>query len=197
MQDVIRECGKYFANLLRTARVGAEHLIVSMSEKVDSGDLLSENEYARLCDAYRCLHLIESNAIQSSKVKARCTKVNDLHANSECFFDFLHAKCAKSAISLLEFDGQTLRDGNSIADACTQHFGKLFASSDAMDDAWFSSLQESLAHTPRVLDSRAADVCEKYITEEEVFFVLTSLKNGKAPGMDGLTKEFILSFWSS
>ncbi|KAH7423061.1 hypothetical protein KP509_12G037700 [Ceratopteris richardii] len=197
IQDVIRECGKYFANILRTSRVGAEHLIVLMSEKVDSGELLSENDYARLCDAYRCLHLIESNAIQSSKVRARCTEVNDLHANSECFFDFLRTKRAKSTISLLQFDGQTLRDGNSIADACTQHFGKLFAATYAMGDAWFSSLQESLAHTPHVLDSRTADICEKPIREEEVFLALGSLKNGKAPGMDGLTKEFILSFWSS
>ncbi|KAH7281705.1 hypothetical protein KP509_36G059500 [Ceratopteris richardii] len=197
MQDVIRECGKYFVNVLKTAKVGAEHIIVLMSEKIDSGELLSERDYNRLCDAYRCLQLIENNAIESSKARAKCVEVNDLHANSKCFFDFLRTKRAKSAISSLEVDGQLLCDGNSIALACTEHFEKLFAASHTMDDAWFSYLKESLDYTPQVLDTRAAEALEKHITEEEVFIALCSLKNGKAPGMDGLTKEFVISFWPS
>ncbi|KAH7276962.1 hypothetical protein KP509_39G028200 [Ceratopteris richardii] len=147
MQDVIRDCGKYFANTLRAVKVEAEHLIFLMTEKVDSGQLLSERDHAQLCNAYRCLHLIENNAIQS----------------------FL----------------------------CTEHFEKVFAASFSASDAWFMAIQESLAYTPKIIDSRTADNCEKSITEEEVLMALQSLKNGKAPGLDGLTKEFVLAFWSS
>ncbi|KAH7373792.1 hypothetical protein KP509_17G075200 [Ceratopteris richardii] len=197
MQEVIRECGKCFAAALAKGKVEAEQMILCMSTKVDSRKLLSEAEYMRLCDAYRCLQIIENNAIQSSKVRARYTKVNDLHANSKCFFDSLRTKRFKDTITTIETDGLTLHDGNIIAEFCSLHFKKLFAASFAEDDAWFSSLQDSLEFTPQMIDSHMADACEKGITEEEVFLALQSLKNGKAPGIDGITKEFMAAFWPS
>ncbi|KAH7352140.1 hypothetical protein KP509_19G031800 [Ceratopteris richardii] len=197
MQGVIRDSGKYFTVILTKAKVEAERLILLMTEKVDSGQLLSHVEYMRLCDAYRCLEIIENNAIQSSKVRARCMEVNDLHANSKCFFDLLRVKSLKGAITVLETNGLTLRDNNSIAATCTRHFQNVFASSYKTDDDWFSSLQDSLLYTPQNLDSLMASNCEKGITEEEVFMALQSLKNGKAPRMDGLTKEFVIVFWPS
>ncbi|KAH7444211.1 hypothetical protein KP509_02G069700 [Ceratopteris richardii] len=42
-----------------------------------------------------------------------------------------------------------------------------------------------------------AAACEASITGGEIFLALGSLKNGKVPGLDGLTKEFVLAFWSS
>ncbi|KAH6557365.1 hypothetical protein KP509_1Z119400 [Ceratopteris richardii] len=197
MQEVIRECGKCFAAALAKGKIEGEQMILYMSAKVDSGKLLSEAEYMRLCDAYRCLQVIENNAIQSSKVRARYTEVNDLHANSKCFFDSLRTKRFKDTITTIETDGLTLHDGNSIAEFCSMHFKKLFAASFAEDDAWFSSLRDSLEFTPQMIDSHMADACEKGITEEEVFLALQSLKNGKAPGIDGITKEFVAAFWPS
>ncbi|KAH7430486.1 hypothetical protein KP509_08G000900 [Ceratopteris richardii] len=69
MQGVIRDCGKYFIVTLTKAKVEAERMVCLITKKVDSGQLLSELGYMRLCDAYRCLQLIENNAIQSSKVR--------------------------------------------------------------------------------------------------------------------------------
>ncbi|KAH6558748.1 hypothetical protein KP509_1Z047500 [Ceratopteris richardii] len=57
MQGVIRDCGKYFSNVLGAAKVEAQHIILSLTEKVDMGILLSLKEYSRLCDAYNCLHI--------------------------------------------------------------------------------------------------------------------------------------------
>ncbi|KAH6556066.1 hypothetical protein KP509_1Z207400 [Ceratopteris richardii] len=162
MQEVIRECGKCFTSALAKDKIEVEQMILCMSTKVDSGKLLSETEYMRLCDAYRYLQIIENNAIQSSKVRARYTEVNDLHANSKCFFDLLRTKRLKDTIITIETDGLTLHDGNSIAELCSMHFKKLFAASFAEDDA-----------------------------------CLQSLKNGKAPGIDGITKEFVAAFWPS
>ncbi|KAH7373070.1 hypothetical protein KP509_17G035600 [Ceratopteris richardii] len=194
MHDVIRDCGKYFSNVLKAAKVEAEHVILSLTEKVDMGHLLSERDYSRFSNAYRCLHFAENNAIHSAKVRARCVDVNDLHAISKCFFDFLRAKRVANIISFLEIEDKELRDGNSIADACSNHYKNLFAASYSTNDSWFAALHETLAHTPQCLDSRRAADCETSITEEEIFLALGSLKNGKAPGLDGLTKEFLLAF---
>ncbi|KAH7441137.1 hypothetical protein KP509_03G026800 [Ceratopteris richardii] len=197
MQDVIRNCGKFFSNVLKSAKLEAEQIILTMTEKVDAGQLLSDKEYDKLCDAYACLQIIENNAIQSAKIRARCTEVTDLHANSRCFFDFLRAKHFRLHISMLETHSLYLRDGDSIVAYCSDHFRNLFAATYKSDEAWFTSLQDLLAFTPQKLDSHIAAACEKSISEEEVFMALKLLKNGKAPGMDGISKEFVLAFWPS
>ncbi|KAH7433733.1 hypothetical protein KP509_07G083200 [Ceratopteris richardii] len=179
MKDVIRDCGKYFSNVLKGAKVEAEH-VISLTEKVDMGFLLDQREYLRLCDAYRCLHFAENNAIHFAKVRARCMEVNDLQASSKCFFDFLRAKRAANTISLLE--------------ACSNHFKNLLAASYSTDDSWFAALHDALMHTPQCLDSRMAAACETSITEEEIFFALGSLKNGKAPGLDEINGRLSTPF---
>ncbi|KAH7388305.1 hypothetical protein KP509_16G069300, partial [Ceratopteris richardii] len=190
LQDVIRECGIAFSRILNAPKHEAQQLISFMAERVDSR-LLSQGEYAQFCKAYKCLELIENQAIKSSKVRAKCTQVNDLRANSECFFDFLGFKHLKDKISHLEVDGSIINDGNAIAPICSEHFQNLFAASYKSDDAWFEALHASLAYTPQLLDSEIAALCEKAISEEEVYMTLQSLKNGKAPGLDGITKEFV------
>ncbi|KAH7352701.1 hypothetical protein KP509_19G059100 [Ceratopteris richardii] len=197
MQEVIRDCGKLFSKTLQSARIEAENIISLMTDKIDCGHILAGEEYDRLCKAYRCLEVLENHAIQASKVKARCMEVNDLHANSKCFYDFLRAKRLKDTISQLEVDGNKINDGNSMAACCVEHFQKLFAASYSLDDAWFTSIHESLKYTPSTLDFNTAAACEKSISEEEVCMALQSLKNGKAPGIDGITKEFVITFWPS
>ncbi|KAH7440001.1 hypothetical protein KP509_04G087100 [Ceratopteris richardii] len=197
LQDVIRDCGKFFSKVLNSAKCEAQQLIYIMTEKVDVGIVLSDNEYIHLCKAYKCLELIENQVIHSSKVKARCTEVNDLHANSKCFFDFLRIKRLKDMISQLHLDGLVLNDGNSMATTCSEHFMKLFGASYKSDEAWFDSLHESLMYTPQNVDSHMEAACEKNFSEEEVYIVLQSLRNGKDPGLDGITKEFVMAFWPS
>ncbi|KAH7424375.1 hypothetical protein KP509_11G005100 [Ceratopteris richardii] len=75
MQDLIRDCGKYFSNVINSAKSEAQKIILFMTEKIDIGQLLSNTEYSRLCDAYTCLQLIENNAIQSAKIRERCAEV--------------------------------------------------------------------------------------------------------------------------
>ncbi|KAH7425153.1 hypothetical protein KP509_11G042000 [Ceratopteris richardii] len=167
LQVVIRDCGKYFSKVLNSAKCEAKQIIFTMTEKVDAGIMLSDNEYAHLCKAYKCLEFMENQAIQSSKVKARCMEVNDLHANSKCFFDFLRIKRLKDTISQLHMHGSVLTDGNSMAATCSEHFRKLFAASYRSDEAWFDSLHESLRYTPQNVDSHMAASCEKSISEHE------------------------------
>ncbi|KAH7306700.1 hypothetical protein KP509_22G026000 [Ceratopteris richardii] len=194
-QDVIRDCGIVFAKILNSAKHEAQHLISLMAEKVDSRKLLSAGEYEQFGKAYKCLELIENQAFKSSKITARCTEVNDLHANSKFFFDFLRVKHLKDTISHLEVDGLIIYDGNAIHAICSKHFQNLFEASYKSDDTWFEALHASLAYTPQLLDSQLAATCERSITEEEVCMALHSLKNGKAPGLDGITKEFVTAFW--
>ena len=38
-------------------------------------------------------------------------------------------------------------------------------------------------------------MCNEKITENECYVSLSSFKNNKSPGNDGLTKEFFMTFW--
>ena len=47
-----------------------------------------------------------------------------------------------------------------------------------------------------VLSSMQQDFCEKDITTDELLKTLKSFKKNKSPGLDGLSAEFFLKFWS-
>ena len=46
------------------------------------------------------------------------------------------------------------------------------------------------------LNSEEMLSCEGNLTEQEIYKLLTSFKNNKSPGNDGLTKEFYCCFWN-
>ena len=48
----------------------------------------------------------------------------------------------------------------------------------------------------RVLSEDEADSCEGEILEDELTQALKNMKLNKAPGSDGLTTEFYVTFWS-
>ena len=48
---------------------------------------------------------------------------------------------------------------------------------------------------PTTLTEEKQKQCEGKLTQKEIWDSLTSMKNGKTPGNDGLTKEFYLAFF--
>ena len=50
-------------------------------------------------------------------------------------------------------------------------------------------------NTPTLTEEKQKQ-CEGKLTQKEIWDSLTSMKNGKTPGKDGLTKEFYLAFFS-
>ena len=40
-------------------------------------------------------------------------------------------------------------------------------------------------------------LCEKDLTEKDLYKPLRSMQNDKSPGNDGLTKEFMKRFWTN
>ena len=50
-------------------------------------------------------------------------------------------------------------------------------------------------NTPQLSEAEHVS-CEGSLTERECWEVLTSMKNGKSPGNDGLTKEFYVCFFN-
>ena len=51
----------------------------------------------------------------------------------------------------------------------------------------------SQVNTPRLSPNyKEKGICERKLTLQECWHALSSMKNGKSPGNDGLTKEFIL-----
>ena len=56
--------------------------------------------------------------------------------------------------------------------------------------------QEDLDLNISSLNSEEMLSCEGNLTEQEIYKLLTSFKNNKSPGNDGLTKEFYWCFWN-
>ena len=47
------------------------------------------------------------------------------------------------------------------------------------------------------INSKFFSICEKDLTEKELFDALKGMENSKTPGNNGLTKEFYECFWTN
>ncbi|XP_044170625.1 uncharacterized protein LOC122954675 [Acropora millepora] len=98
-------------------------------------------------------------------------------------------------IWLLNSDGAEITDANNILEEVYNFY------SDLYDEKTES--QTNATHCPFLMDSLTIPklnddmrkICDGQLTYSECFKVLSTFENNKAPGNDGLSKEFYLFFW--
>ena len=50
--------------------------------------------------------------------------------------------------------------------------------------------------TTTTISAAQKDKCEGVVVESELLYALKQMKNGSAPGCDGITVEFLKMFWA-
>ena len=89
---------------------------------------------------------------------------------------------------------QQITDISKTNNHTLQFYQNLFKEKQSNSENRFNSLLNDLNILS--LNSEEMLSCEGNLTEQEIYKSLTSLKNNKAPGNDGLTKEFYCCFWN-
>ena len=77
---------------------------------------------------------------------------------------------------------------------CVKFYEKLYESKRGADEDDILDFL-STKNIP-TLNNSERESCNQEITVQECFESLSSFKNNKSPGNDGLTKEFYIVFWS-
>ncbi|KAF4135669.1 Reverse transcriptase (RNA-dependent DNA polymerase) [Phytophthora infestans] len=124
----------------------------------------------------------------------------DLHLSERAtsyFFRAPQSDCLRSPITALtQEDGTVTDDQDAIATGHRQFWGRIFqsTSSDLRDQRTATykplKLAKLLRDTTTRLDAQQQAMLDAPITANDLFWAITTSKNGKAPGPDGLPIEY-------
>eukprot|EP00745_Piridium_sociabile_P036415 TRINITY_DN6533_c0_g2_i5.p1 TRINITY_DN6533_c0_g2~~TRINITY_DN6533_c0_g2_i5.p1 ORF type:complete len:740 (-),score=40.77 TRINITY_DN6533_c0_g2_i5:39-2090(-) len=127
--------------------------------------------------------------------RARIKWIEEGEQNSKFFLSLEKSRANAKIISSLHLDnGKVITSQNDILTAQKEHFQTLYSESTHCGD--LTSVDDFLGNckVPK-LDREDQESCEGMVLAEEATSSLKMLKNGSAPGRDGLTTEFYKCFW--
>ena len=136
-------------------------------------------------------HLDEN--FQRAKIKSRASCISGEEQPSSAFFKLLATDLAAKHISAVrDHTGLVISDPKGINKVYENYYRNLFASKDT-DPLVQTTLLENISHTtPTELN----ETLSAPLSGKELRTALRGMKNNRAPGSDGLTKEFYHTFWS-
>ena len=133
---------------------------------------------------------------ESARTRARIKWIDEGEQNSKFFLNLEKSRANAKIISSLQLEnGNIITDQQDILEAQRTHFQNLYSNynqSDNLPNDIDDFLFECNIPT---LNEEDQESCEGMILSSEATSALNMLKNGSAPGKDGLTIEFYKFFW--
>ena len=99
-------------------------------------------------------------------------------------------------IKLRRTTGEATTNQREVLQEQVIYYKNLYNRSPIVDDIGEATSRFVLNEDMPTLDEYDAAICEGKVTLEETTAVLKKMKNGSAPGNDGITTEFMKFFWS-
>ena len=135
---------------------------------------------------------IDSVAAEGARIRSRIRWAEEGESSSSFFFRLEKRNGAQDWISAMQNqDGSLASSISDICDSWVTFYIDLFRSSPTDLDVQRRLLDQLSSILP---DSEALR-CEGHLTESEVHQALLGMAKGKAPGSDGLSAEFYVTFW--
>ena len=115
--------------------------------------------------------------------------------STQYFFSLEKFNYIKKQVRKLILDnGETVTTDREIMKESVKFYEKLYELKRGADE---DDILDFLSNKNiSTLNNSERESCDQEITVQECFESLSSFKNNKSPGNDGLTKEFYIVFWS-
>lgn len=158
----------------------------------------SDNEILqqRFLQTKQKLDILQIEKARGAQVRARQKWIEEGEKNTAFFCSLEKSKRTKNTMTKLrKQSGELITDQHKILEEQVNFYENLYnqeteASNIERDTEMF--LENIIKPT---LSDNNANLCEGQINLEEMSMALSKLKNGSAPGCDGLTTEFYKFFW--
>ena len=145
------------------------------------------------------LEVIDMQHTKWAQIRARVKWIEEGEENTKYFCSLEKNRSKKDTITRLENEqGELITDQAGLLQEQVNFYKQLYnhhtdnTGTDIRDDV--NNFVEGLEF-PKLTDNESL-ACEGLISYEEATEAIKSMKNGSAPGCDGLTIEFIKFFWN-
>jgi len=154
-----------------------------------------ENVHVRKQILENKLNEIYIRAAKGAQLRSKANYIEKGEISMKYFKDLEKIHQRNNVIECIENeDGDEIYENVQILNECCNFYKKLFKSQEISE----KSIDEYITQTemPRLSDIEK-ELCDKEITENEVYEAIASLKTSKSPGIDGLSPEFYKKHWEN
>ena len=163
--------------------------ISKLMELRNAGGQIDEDLLKQMQNKQR---LFFQNRAEAFKFRCHREKWESDEKCSPYFFRQSKAQAKRRRIvSVLNVSDEEINDPDGMAEVISGHFSKFFLA-EKVDYKKGTTLLDNI---DRFIPKDLRTDLDKDFTLEEILKATTSLKNGKVPGIDGITKELYIIFW--
>ena len=127
-------------------------------------------------------------------VRSKAKWIEQGEKNSSYFYSLEKRRQTKICITKLNQNGNIIQDTKKITEEECQFYSNLYKKKFQSDDC--DAFMESVNENVTKLTDEDKLLLDKDVTLIEIETALKQMKNGKSPGIDGLSIEFFKTFWS-
>ena len=159
-------------------------------------DIKDSNKYSDKKEVTNLQKLIKDfyeNQTNAAKIRSRIKYFEDGEKSTKFFLNTEKRNASDKTWNKIKCrDGTYKTDIHSILNEQVNFYQTLFTSNgyDNIEAEYF------LQNIERKLSEQEKLHCDRDITEDEIFKVITQLKLNKSPGDDGIVSEFYVTYWS-
>lgn len=157
----------------------------------------SQNEYL-LSQYLKLKQKLEINNLEKARgaqIRARVKWIEQGEKNTKFFLNLEKIRARQNTITRLKLSsGQLITNQGQILEEQVKYYQNLY-SQETNENSELLVNDFLVNEKFPCLEDNEADYCETEITLKEATYALASMKNGSAPGNDGITVEFIKFFW--
>lgn len=133
---------------------------------------------------------IEEEKCRGAKIRSRAKNTVEGERSTKFFFEFEKSRKHAELIKSILKDGKVVKEKQGILKEVKDFYTTLFKK----DNINVKDEEYLLNQIQVQVNEEDKRMCDKDINEEEIEEVIDQLKNGKSPGLDGLTSEFYKVF---
>jgi exonuclease III len=150
----------------------------------------TDNTHQLLETAKKELENHNKELLAGSVFRSKCEWAEHGEKNSKFFLNLEKFNYSNKNITMLEINKKQVTDEKIILSEIKNYYEKLYSSN--MTD--HTKMENILEGIPRLTDTQKS-LTKGLITYDECLKSLKSMKNGKTPGLDGISADFYKFFW--
>ena len=137
------------------------------------------------------LEIIDTARVASIIFRAQAKWVKEGEQNSKYFFSIEKKRYLEKNMASVFINDRLYTDQNKILEAQTDYYESLYKAD--------STVQFNIQRDPHDPQISVTDkkLCDKQLSDSELFDAMMTLKRNKTPGIDGFTIEFYHHFWGT
>ena len=190
-QGVKRE-SMYYSKEKVKAKQALEKEINDQIERLENQGEIQEQGLNSLAILKKKKREIEFEKSEGYRIRSRIPHFEENEPNISYYARMEKNRGEKNIIYALKDENGIIREGTEDVLKVSEIFYQKLFKEEPVDE----NLQnEILAKTKKKVNKNNEEFMEQPITLEELEAALKALPNGKSPGLDGLPKEFYVTFW--